>query len=73
MSGLKTSGFPRFASVLGEREIRRWLGASILMGILLVSSAAAKDVRISVPKRTKPTPVQKLNQEGVEGCRKARL
>ncbi len=29
-------------------------------------SAADKSVTISIPKRTKPTPVQKLNQEGVK-------
>jgi Flp pilus assembly protein TadD len=33
-------------------------------------SAADKDVRISIPKRTKPTPVQKLNQEGVRELEK---
>jgi Flp pilus assembly protein TadD len=27
---------------------------------------AAKDVRVSLPKKSKPTPVQKLNQEGVK-------
>ncbi|HTV66393.1 MAG TPA: hypothetical protein VMD98_12360, partial [Bryocella sp.] len=32
--------------------------------------AADKDVRISLPKRTKPTPVQKLNQEGVKELQK---
>ena len=38
---------------------------SILAGVLTVS-ASAGDIRISIPKRTKPTPVQKLNQEGVK-------
>jgi Flp pilus assembly protein TadD len=32
--------------------------------------AADKDVRISIPKRSKPTPVQKLNQEGVKELQK---
>ena len=31
---------------------------------------APKDVTISIPKRTKPTPVQKLNQEGVKAVEK---
>ena len=33
-------------------------------------SAGDKEVRISIPKRTKPTPVQKLNQEGVKEVQK---
>ena len=32
--------------------------------------ASAGDVRISIPKRTKPTPVQKLNQDGVKYVQK---
>ena len=36
----------------------------------LAFSASAGDVRISIPKRTKPTPVQKLNQEGVKEVQK---
>jgi Flp pilus assembly protein TadD len=39
----------------------------LLLAILLaVASAQAADVKIKVPKRTKPTPVQQLNQEGVK-------
>ena len=38
--------------------------------VALVSTASAKDVRISIPKRSKPTPVQKLNQEGVKEVQK---
>jgi len=38
--------------------------------IPLMLPAADKDVRISIPKRTKPTPVQKLNQEGVRELQK---
>jgi Flp pilus assembly protein TadD len=48
---------------------RRWLGTALLL-IALIGSAAAGDVRISIPKRTKPTPVQKLNQEGVKAVEK---
>src|SRR5512135_2505793 len=38
--------------------------------VALATVAAAKDVRISIPKRSKPTPVQKLNQEGVKEVQK---
>jgi Flp pilus assembly protein TadD len=38
--------------------------------VALASSASAKDVRISIPKGSKPTPVQKLNQEGVKEVQK---
>ncbi len=48
---------------------RRWIGITLLLGTL-VATAAAGDVRISIPKRTKPTPVQKLNQEGVKAVEK---
>jgi Flp pilus assembly protein TadD len=32
--------------------------------------ASASDLRINIPKRSKPTPVQKLNQEGVKALKK---
>jgi Flp pilus assembly protein TadD len=38
--------------------------------LALVATASAKDVRISIPKQSKPTPVQKLNQEGVKEVQK---
>ena len=41
-----------------------------LLACALVLPVAAKDVRISLPKSTKPTPVQKLNQEGVKELEK---
>ena len=44
------------------------LVTALLAGLAL--SATAKDVRISIPKHTKPTPVQKLNQEGVKELQK---
>jgi Flp pilus assembly protein TadD len=43
--------------------------AALLAGALAIS-ANAGDIRISIPKRTKPTPVQKLNQEGVKELEK---
>ena len=57
----------------------RWIGASLLVFSLAAGTTAllfpvpiahAKDVRISIPKRTKPTPIQKLNQEGVAALKK---
>ncbi len=48
---------------------RRSIAISPLLAGLAVS-ASAGDVRISIPKRTKPTPVQKLNQEGVKEVEK---
>lgn len=43
--------------------------ALLLLGALAVP-AVAGDIRISIPKRSKPTPVQKLNQEGVKELEK---
>ena len=36
----------------------------------LAIPAAAKDIRINLPKRTKPTPAQKYNQKGVSALKK---
>ena len=44
--------------------------ACALLGCALALPMTAKDVRISLPKRTQPTPVQKLNQEGVSELQK---
>lgn len=42
--------------------------------VLALSPAAfAKDIRISIPKRTKPTKVQKLNQDGVKALQKQKI
>ncbi|MBV8523514.1 MAG: tetratricopeptide repeat protein [Acetobacteraceae bacterium] len=41
-----------------------------LLGCALAVPVAAKDVRISLPKKSKPTPVQKLNQDGVKELEK---
>ncbi|HKD85183.1 MAG TPA: tetratricopeptide repeat protein [Terriglobales bacterium] len=48
---------------------RRLIATSFLLAAFALS-ASAGDVRISIPKRTKPTPVQKLNQEGVKEVQK---
>jgi Flp pilus assembly protein TadD len=50
----------------------RWL-CSALVGITLASGfpyAHAKDFKITIPRRSKLTPVQRLNREGVEAIRK---
>ena len=44
--------------------------SSALAVLLLAGSANAGDLRITLPKRSKPTPVQKLNQEGVRAIQK---
>jgi Flp pilus assembly protein TadD len=42
------------------------LGVALLMSV----NVFAGDFRLSLPKRSKPTPVQKLNQDGVKACQK---
>ena len=37
-----------------------------MIAALLLSASSLADVRITLPKRTKPTPVQKLNRDGVK-------
>jgi Flp pilus assembly protein TadD len=45
-----------------------------LVSVILLSTVMyAQDVRISIPKRTKPTPVQKYNQEGVKALKKNKI
>jgi Flp pilus assembly protein TadD len=44
---------------------RRAAGIGLLLISLAVGPAHAKDLRITIPKRTKPTPVQQLNRDGV--------
>jgi Flp pilus assembly protein TadD len=48
---------------------RRWIAVPIFLAAVTIA-ASAGDVRISIPKRSKPTPVQKLNQEGVKEVQK---
>ncbi len=44
--------------------------SSLFAVLLLAGTARARDLRITLPKRSKPTPVQKLNQEGVKAIQK---
>src|ERR1700681_162895 len=53
-------------------SLKRWVLAS-LIGISVagnLSPAVARDLKITLPKRSQLTPVQKLNREGVEAIRK---
>jgi Flp pilus assembly protein TadD len=50
------------------------LATILLAGVVALSSVAfAKDIRISIPKRTKPTKVQQYNQEGVKALKKQKI
>ena len=50
---------------------KRWLGLAVIaMTALVYQSAQAGDIKITLPKRSKLTPVQRLNREGVEAVRK---
>jgi Flp pilus assembly protein TadD len=42
-----------------------WLLLCVTVGLLLAGEAAGQ-LRVTLPKRSKPTPVQKLNREGVK-------
>jgi Flp pilus assembly protein TadD len=44
--------------------------AAISASIIVVPKARAGDIRITIPRRSHLTPVQRLNQEGVEAIRK---
>ena len=48
---------------------------SILAGAVLATTLNlwAGDLRITIPKRSKPTPVQALNREGVKAVEKHQL
>lgn len=52
----------------------RTLAAFIFAAVLALSSVAfAKDLRISIPKRSKPTKVQQYNQDGVKALKKQKI
>jgi Flp pilus assembly protein TadD len=42
----------------------------LVLGVLSASPAMAQDIRIPLPKRSKPTPVQQLNRDGVKAIQK---
>ncbi len=63
MSVVLTQPVPHVSSI--SRKV-----CCALLGCALALPVAAKDVTISLPKNSKPTPVQKLNQEGVKQIEK---
>jgi Flp pilus assembly protein TadD len=48
---------------------KRWLVVSVISAIAW-GTAAAKDIKITLRRRSHPTPVQRLNQEGVQAIQK---
>ncbi len=52
-----------------RKLVLRAMAAACLV-LLLGGPSSAKDLRITLTKRTKPTPVQKLNREGVSAIEK---
>src|SRR5271166_3213557 len=52
--------------------LRRWLIVGVVAGIAAVClpGAQAGDITIRIPRRSKLTPVQRLNREGVEAVKK---
>ena len=50
---------------------KQWVVVGITSAIVgSATGARAGDLRIKLPKRSQTTPVQRLNQEGVEDIRK---
>jgi len=67
------TGKPLGSSFGSRQRTRTMLFATIIFTIqlalalvLTAASAQAADLRLKIPKKTKPTPVQQLNQEGVK-------
>jgi Flp pilus assembly protein TadD len=54
--------------LLQARRLLRW--SVLVLSLLVGLTAFAKDLHLTLPKRTKPTPVQKLNQDGVRAVEK---
>ncbi|MGC2183746.1 MAG: tetratricopeptide repeat protein [Terriglobales bacterium] len=52
---------------------KRWLIVLGLAAVWAAPTAQAGDLKITLPKRSKLTPVQRLNREGVEAIRKNNL
>jgi Flp pilus assembly protein TadD len=50
--------------------MRKLCSPALLVAFVMAVCAARADVRISIPKRTKPTPVQQLNRDGVRAVQK---
>src|SRR5258708_6177550 len=66
------------ATADGWRSLRKTMRPLILTVLLalccsLVATSAAQDLRIPLPKKSKYTPVQKLNRDGVDALKKHRI
>ena len=55
------------------RTAPAWLLTASLMALLAAPAARGQGIRITIPKRTQATPVQKLNREGVREIQKLHL
>lgn len=53
-------------------QLRKWWPAiaGVALAMCLAHPASAGDIRITIPKRSRLTPVQRLNREGVEAVKK---
>src|SRR5882724_9607362 len=52
------------------RILSRLLSLAALIALAGVQPSWARDLRITIPKRSEMTPVQRLNREGVEAIQK---
>jgi len=50
----------------------RLLELAALLAFLALQQSWARDLRVTIPKRSQLTPVQRLNREGVEAVQKRR-
>ncbi len=48
----------------------RWFAVNLIGATITIGNAYARDIRITLPKRSQTTPVQRLNREGVEAVHK---
>jgi Flp pilus assembly protein TadD len=64
----------RMGQWIGIRNLARRVGGRIalpgLLGLAALPPGRAADLRLHLPVRSEPTPVQRLNQEGVEAVRR---
>lgn len=65
---LPTHSFMSFTSA--PRSAPRWLAITLFLAAIAVRQAHTKDLKITIPERSHPTPVQRLNREGVDAIRK---
>lgn len=59
--------------MLNRSPLLRVSALLLASSLCFAVTADAKDIRISIPKRTKPTKVQKYNQDGVKALQKQKI